>query len=90
MVFLPISTTASLRRDCRTSCICCELTLSTVTMKTDLYSSSSALSLGNCSNDVVRKNADTDTDGAYTRIPPSFPCWLPCLLIFEVRMFKAS
>ena len=46
MVFLPIRTTASLRSDCRTSCICWELTLSTVTMKMDLYSSSRALSLG--------------------------------------------
>jgi hypothetical protein len=38
MVFLPIKTTPSPRRACRISCICWELTLSTVTMKMLLYS----------------------------------------------------
>lgn len=38
MVFLPMRTTPSPRRDCRISCICCEETLSTVTMKIDLQS----------------------------------------------------
>lgn len=45
MVFFPIKTTPSPRRDCLISCICWELTLSTPTMKIDLYSSRRAFSL---------------------------------------------